>query len=69
MNWNTGMRYAAYGVLLGIYGLFTWFGKAPVDTFLTLITGALAALGTSHVADIATNRKEASQQENPKDPS
>lgn len=50
MNTSIVMRYVAYGVLLGIYGLFAWVGKAPVDVFLTLLTGAITALGTVHVA-------------------
>ena len=49
MDWNLLLRYVAYAVLLGTYGVFAWFGKAPVDVFLSLVTAAITALGTVHV--------------------
>ena len=40
------MNYIAYGFLILIYAVFAWFGKAPVDGLIAIITGILAGLGT-----------------------
>lgn len=70
MNWMVIARYIAYGVLLGTYGVFAWFGKAPVDVFLALVTSALTALGTTHVIGLAaggdSSPQPSTQPENPK---
>src|SRR5574337_124278 len=49
MDWNLLLRYVSYGILLGTYGVFAWYGKAPVDVFLALVTSAITALGTVHI--------------------
>jgi hypothetical protein len=33
---------------MGAWGVFAFFGKTPVDGFITAVTGALSALGAIH---------------------
>ena len=44
------MNYIAYGFLILIYAAFAWFGKAPVEGLLAIITSILAGLG-AHLAN------------------
>ncbi len=46
----------AYAFLIALYALFAWFGKAPVDGFLAVLTAALSGLGIHHVAQAASRR-------------
>lgn len=57
MNWNLALQYIAYAFLVSVYGVFAWAGKAPVEGFIAILTGALAALGSAHVS--ASARKAA----------
>lgn len=57
MNWNLALQYLAYAFLVSVYGVFCWAGKAPVEGFIAVLTGALAALGSAHVS--ASARKAA----------
>lgn len=50
------MNYFAYGFLILIYAAFAWFGKAPVEGFIALLTGAAAALGTHLTNNAAAER-------------
>jgi len=50
------LTYLAYGVVLAIYGAFAWVGKADPGTYVTVLTGALSALGTHHVVTSAAKR-------------
>jgi len=45
---NTYVKIACYAALMGVWGLFAFFGKTPVDGFIAAVTGALAALGAIH---------------------
>jgi hypothetical protein len=45
---NTYIKIACYAALMGVWGLFAFVGKTPVDGFIAAVTGALAALGTIH---------------------
>jgi hypothetical protein len=45
---NTYVKIACYAALMGMWGLFAFFGKTPVDGFIAAVTGALAALGAIH---------------------
>jgi hypothetical protein len=33
---------------MGVWGVFAFFGKTPVDGFISAVGAALAALGTIH---------------------
>jgi hypothetical protein len=50
------MKFAAYAFLIALYAVFAWFGKVPVDGFVTALTGALAALGVYHVHQSASKQ-------------
>ena len=50
------LNYLAYGFLIALYALFAWFGKAPVEGFLTALGMGLAALGTHHAITSASKR-------------
>jgi ABC-type xylose transport system permease subunit len=69
MNSNTQklVAYAALAVvcavIVGVWGVFAFYGKTPVDGFiaqlaglLTIVVGAIAALGATHVATAAANK-------------
>lgn len=53
MNWNLFLKYMGYAGVLAIYGAFAWSGKAPVEGFLAVLTGVIAALGATHAASAA----------------
>ncbi|REG57778.1 hypothetical protein B0G80_0412 [Paraburkholderia sp. BL6669N2] len=69
MNSNNA-KFVAYAALalacaliIAVWGLFAFYGRTPVDGFisqlgglLTIIVGAIAALGATHVATSAANR-------------
>ncbi len=50
------LQYLAYGFLIALYALFAWFGKAPVDGFLAVLTAALSGLGVHHAMQAASQR-------------
>jgi hypothetical protein len=50
MNWTLALQYIAYAFLITVYGAFAWAGKVPVDGFIAILTGAIAALGATHAA-------------------
>jgi hypothetical protein len=50
MNWTLALQYIAYGFLICVYGAFAWVGKAPVEGFIAILTGAITALGATHAA-------------------
>ena len=63
------MRYAAYAFLIALYAIFAWFGKVPVEGFVTALTGALAALGVYHVHQSASRQAtDAANHANPVPP-
>ncbi|MFL9904694.1 hypothetical protein PQR71_42315 [Paraburkholderia fungorum] len=41
-------KIACYAALMGVWGIFAFFGRTPVDGFIAAVTGALAALGAIH---------------------
>lgn len=45
---NVYTKLACYAALMGAWGVFAFFGKTPVDGFITAVTGALSALGAIH---------------------
>lgn len=45
---NIYLKFGAYGALLATWGLFAFFGKTPVDGFISAVTAALAALAAIH---------------------
>jgi hypothetical protein len=53
MNWNLFLKYMGYAGVLAIYGAFAWSGKAPVEGFIAVLTGVIAALGATHAASAA----------------
>lgn len=53
MNWDLFLKYLGYGVVIAIYGVFAWFGKAPVEGFIAVLTGVISILGGSHAASSA----------------
>lgn len=68
MNSNTQklVAYAALALvcalIVAVWGLFAFYGKTPVDGFisqlgglLTIVVGAIAALGATHVASAASS--------------
>lgn len=42
------LKYLGYGFILTIYGVFAWYGKVSVDSFVMVLSAALGALGMSH---------------------
>lgn len=72
MNSNSA-KFIAYAALalacaliVAVWGVFAFYGRTPVDGFisqlaglLTIIVGAIAALGATHVATSAANRTRA----------
>ena len=59
---KTLLVYAAYAVLLAIYGVFAWNDKALVPGYIAILTGMIASLGTTHVSNNSAFR---GQQLNP----
>jgi hypothetical protein len=59
MNWTLALQYIAYGFLITVYGAFAWAGKAPVEGFIAILTGAIAALGATHAS--ASSAKNAAK--------
>jgi len=53
MNWNLFLQFIGYAFLVSIYAVFAWSGKAPVEGFIVILTGALATLGSAHVSSSA----------------
>lgn len=45
---NIYLKVGSYAALMGVWGLFAFFGKTPVDGFISAVGAALAALGTIH---------------------
>lgn len=45
---NTYVKIGCYAALMSAWGVFAFFGKTPVDGFITAVTGALSALGAIH---------------------
>lgn len=45
---NIYLKVACYAGLMGVWGVFAFFGKTPVDGFISAVGAALAALGTIH---------------------
>lgn len=69
MNSNTQklVAYAALALvcalIVAVWGIFAFYGKTPVDGFisqlaglLTIVVGAISALGATHVASAASNK-------------
>lgn len=50
------LQFLGYGFVIAVYGLFAWFGKAPVDGFIAVLTGAIAMLGGVHAYSTASKR-------------
>ncbi|RKP43784.1 hypothetical protein [Pararobbsia silviterrae] len=42
------LNYIGAALILAAWGLFAWFGKTPVEGFITSLTLALAAVGVTH---------------------
>lgn len=59
MSWSLFLRYIAYGTIIAIYGVFAWYGKAPVEGFIAVLTGAIALLGGQHAAESAVKAANA----------
>jgi hypothetical protein len=51
---NIYLKVGSYAALLGIWGVFAFFGRTPVDGFIAAITAALAALGAIHAVSTAS---------------
>lgn len=63
------MKFAAYAFLFAIYAVFAWFGKVPVDGFVSALTGGLAALGMYHAHQSASKQAtDAANHANPVPP-
>jgi hypothetical protein len=45
---NVYIKISCYAALMTAWGVFAFFGKTPVDGFITAVTGALSALGAIH---------------------
>lgn len=56
MNWNLFLQFFGYAFLITIYAVFAWSGKAPVEGFIVILTGALATLSSAHVSASAAKR-------------
>lgn len=56
MNWNLFLQFVGYAFLISIYAVFAWSGKAPVEGFIVILTGALATLSSAHVSASAAKR-------------
>lgn len=53
---TTLLRYIAYGVLIGIYAVFAWAGKIPMESFTMALTAVFGVLGAVHISNNATVR-------------
>lgn len=49
------LKYLGYGFIISIYGVFAWYGKVSVDSFVMVLSAALGALGMSHAMAPATS--------------
>lgn len=56
MNWNLFLQFIGYAFLISIYAVFAWSGKAPVEGFIVILTGALSTLGATHASASAAKR-------------
>lgn len=56
MNWNLFLQFVGYAFLISIYAVFAWSGRAPVEGFIVILTGALASLGSAHMSASAAKR-------------
>jgi hypothetical protein len=50
LNWSDLFKFAAYAVVLAIYGAFAWTGKAAVEGYLNVLTAVITAHGATHIA-------------------
>lgn len=56
MNWNLFLQFIGYAFLISIYAVFAWAGKAPVEGFIVILTGALGTLSSAHISAAAAKR-------------
>jgi hypothetical protein len=47
------LKYLAYGFIVSIYGVFAWYGKISVDSFVIVLSSVLGALGMAHALGAA----------------
>lgn len=53
---NIYLKVGSYAALMGVWGVFAFFGKTPVDGFIAAVTGALAALGAIHAVSAKSDK-------------
>jgi hypothetical protein len=56
MNWNLFLQFIGYAFLISLYAVFVWTGRAPVEGFIVILTGALSTLGVAHVSSSSAKR-------------
>lgn len=59
---NTYVKIGCYAALMAAWGVFAFFGKTPVDGFITAVTGALSALGAIHALGSKSDKSTPPQQ-------
>jgi hypothetical protein len=56
MNWNLFLQFIGYAFLISIYAVFAWTGRAPVEGFILILTGALTTLSAAHISSSSAKR-------------